>query len=43
MPNTTFIDTNKLPRKQTAEGELTEILNKELVGAKNVHGSRYCL
>ncbi len=39
MPNTTFIDTNKLPRKQTSEGELTEILNKELVGAKNVHGS----
>src|SRR6267142_1230145 len=39
MPNTTFIDTNKLPRKQTSEGELTEILNRELVGAKNVHGS----
>src|SRR6266850_1079682 len=39
MPSTTFIDTNKLPRKQTSEGELTEILNKELVDAKNVHGS----
>jgi quercetin dioxygenase-like cupin family protein len=39
MPNTTFIETNKLPRKQTAEGEVTEILNNELVGAKNVLGT----
>jgi quercetin dioxygenase-like cupin family protein len=38
MPNTIFIDTNKLPRKSTDEGEVTEILNSELVGAKNVHG-----
>src|SRR5262252_8222961 len=38
MPNTLFIDTNKLPRKQTPEGELTEILNNELAGAKNVLG-----
>src|SRR5437763_9796285 len=38
MPNTLFIDTNKLPRKQTPQGELTEILNSELVGAKNVLG-----
>lgn len=38
MPNTVFIDTNKLPRKATPQGELTEILNNELVGAKNVHG-----
>ena len=30
MPNTLFIDTNKLPRKQTPQGELTEILNNEL-------------
>ena len=39
MPNTIFIDTNKLQRKQTAEGEFTEILNNELVGAKNVLGT----
>jgi len=32
----TFIDTNKLPRKKTAEGEVTEVLNPELCGAKNV-------
>jgi len=38
MPNTLFIDTNKLPRKSTAQGELTEILNSELAGAKNVLG-----
>jgi glyoxylate utilization-related uncharacterized protein len=35
---TTFIDTNKLPRQTTAQGEVTEILNKDLVGAKNVLG-----
>ena len=39
MPNTLFIDTNKLPRKQTPQGELTEILNSELAGAKNVLGT----
>ena len=39
MPNTLFIDTNKLPRIQTPQGEMTEILNKELVGAKNVLGT----
>lgn len=38
MPNTLFIDTNKLPRRQTPQGELTEILNNELAGAKNVLG-----
>ena len=38
MPNTLFIDTNKLPRKNTPEGEVTEVLNNELVGAKNVLG-----
>jgi quercetin dioxygenase-like cupin family protein len=38
MPNTLFIDTNELPRKQTSQGELTEILNNELAGAKNVLG-----
>jgi mannose-6-phosphate isomerase-like protein (cupin superfamily) len=32
----TFIDTNKLARKKTAEGEVTQILNRELCGAKNV-------
>lgn len=39
MPSTTFIDTNKLPRVKTPHGEVTEILNQALVGAKNVHGS----
>ena len=32
----TFIDTNKLPRKRTPEGEFTEVLNRDLCGAKNV-------
>jgi len=32
----TFIDTNKLARKQTVDGEVTEVLNRELCGAKNV-------
>jgi hypothetical protein len=32
----TFINTNKLPRKKTAEGEVTEVLNRDLCGAKNV-------
>jgi glyoxylate utilization-related uncharacterized protein len=35
---TTFIDTNKLPRVKTPQGEVTEVLNSELVGAKNVLG-----
>jgi AraC-like ligand binding domain len=36
----TFIDTNKLPRKPaTGQGEVTEVLNEALCGAKNVHGS----
>jgi hypothetical protein len=39
MPNTIFIDTNKLPRQKTSQGDVTEILNRELAGAKNVHGS----
>lgn len=38
MANTIFVDTNKLPRLKTPQGEVTEILNGELVGAKNVHG-----
>jgi len=35
---TTFIDTNKLPRVKTPQGEVTEILNRELAGAKNLLG-----
>jgi hypothetical protein len=36
----TFIDTNKLPKKAAAgHGEFTEVLNKALCGAHNVHGS----
>ena len=36
----TFIDTNKLPRKPVpGQGEVTEILNQALCGAKNVRGS----
>lgn len=36
---TTFIDTNKLPRVETPEGEVVEILNGKLAGAKNVVGA----
>lgn len=39
MPKTLFIDTTKLPREKTPEGEYTEILNNQLAGAKNVVGS----
>lgn len=35
----TFIDTNTLPRVQTPQGEVTEILNSALQGAKNVLGT----
>jgi hypothetical protein len=35
----TFIDTKKLPRIQTAQGEVTEVLNNQLCGAKNVLGA----
>jgi hypothetical protein len=35
----TFIDTNKLPRVKTAQGESTEILNQRLAGARNVLGT----
>src|SRR5262249_40887613 len=34
----TFIDTNTLPRVKTPQGEVTEILNQHLAGAKNVLG-----
>ena len=39
MPNTIFVDTNKLPRKASPQGEVTEVLNGELQGAKNVLGT----
>ena len=35
----TFIDTNKLPRRHTPQGDVTDILNRELAGAENVVGS----
>lgn len=35
----TFIDTNKLPRVKTPQGEVTEILSERLEGAKNVFGT----
>jgi AraC-like ligand binding domain len=40
MTNTlTFIDTNQLPRVKTPQGEITEILNEKLEGARNVFGT----
>jgi quercetin dioxygenase-like cupin family protein len=36
---TTFINTNELPRIKGPQGEVTEILNGPLVGAKNVLGT----
>jgi len=36
----TFIDTNNLPKQHAANGgDVTEVLNEALCGAKNVHGS----
>ena len=35
----TFIDTKSLPRVKTAQGDMTEVLNRELCGAKNVLGT----
>jgi len=36
----TFIDTNRLPKQASnGHGELVEVLNAALCGAKNVHGS----
>ncbi len=36
----TFIDTNALPKKaMPGHGEVTEVLNEALCGARNVHGS----
>ena len=36
----TFIETNKLPKTPSSgQGEVTEVLNQALCGAKNVHGS----
>jgi AraC-like ligand binding domain len=35
----TFIDTNRLPKKASAgHGEVVEVLNNALCGARNVHG-----
>jgi glyoxylate utilization-related uncharacterized protein len=34
--STTFIDTNSLPRVKTPNGIVTEVLNEQLAGAKNV-------
>jgi quercetin dioxygenase-like cupin family protein len=40
----TFIDTNKLPKKLVpGQGEVTEVLNQVLCGAKNVQGSLHWL
>jgi quercetin dioxygenase-like cupin family protein len=36
---TTFIDTNRLPRQKTPQGEMLEVLNSKLAGAKNVLGT----
>jgi quercetin dioxygenase-like cupin family protein len=36
----TFIDTNRLPKvASTGHGEVVEVLNSVLCGAKNVHGT----
>ena len=35
----TFIDTNKLSRQKTLQGEATEVLNQALAGAKSVLGT----
>ena|ERR1700730_11168840 len=35
----TFIDTNKLPRKKTPQGEVTEVMNRDLCGAESVFGA----
>jgi quercetin dioxygenase-like cupin family protein len=40
----TFIDTNSLPKtKLPGQGEITEVLNRALCGAKNVLGSLHWL
>src|ERR1700733_12251747 len=39
MDMLTFIDTKSLPRENTPQGEMTEILNNQLCGAKNVLGT----
>ena len=35
----TFIDTNRLPRQKTAQGEVTEVMSRALCGAENVRGT----
>ena len=40
MPDTLFIDTNTLPRERMpGGGEMTDILNEALAGARNVVGT----
>jgi glyoxylate utilization-related uncharacterized protein len=39
ITETTFINTNELPRIKGPQGEFTEILNGQLVGARNVLGT----
>ena len=40
MPETLFIDTNTLPRQKMPHGgEMTEVVNEALAGAKNVVGT----
>jgi hypothetical protein len=40
MMSLTFIDTNKLPKSASVgQGEVTEVLNEALCGARNVRGS----
>ena len=40
----TFIDTNKLPKTSlNGQGEVSDVLNPALCGAKNVHGSLHWL
>jgi quercetin dioxygenase-like cupin family protein len=39
MANTIFVDTNQLPRMSTPQGEVVEVLNQQLQGAKNVFGA----
>ena len=35
----TFIETSKLPKISTPQGDMTEMLNDALCGAKNIVGS----
>jgi mannose-6-phosphate isomerase-like protein (cupin superfamily) len=35
----TYIDTSKIPRRMTEQGEVAEVLNEALCGARNVRAS----